>query len=69
VTSALYHVRLADGTHRFASGSVEAGPRSLADPSASLDRVLSERRGLASIGSTDEQVPEDAIVVAPVEGQ
>jgi 2-dehydro-3-deoxy-D-arabinonate dehydratase len=69
VTPALYHVRLADGTRRFAWGSVDAGPRSLADPSESLDRVLSERRGLASIGSTDEQVPEDAVAVAPVEGQ
>jgi len=69
VTSALYRVRLADGTRRLAWGSVEAGPRSLADPSASLDRVLSERRSFASIGSADERVPADAVVVAPVEGQ
>jgi 2-dehydro-3-deoxy-D-arabinonate dehydratase len=69
VTSALYRVRLADGTHRIAWGSVEAGPRSLADPSASLDRVLSEHRGLDSIGRSDEQVPSDAVVVVPVEGQ
>lgn len=69
MTSALYRVRLADGTRRLAWGSVEAGPRSLADPSASLDRVLSERRSFASIGSADERVPADAVVVAPVEGQ
>ena len=69
MTSALYRVRLADGTHRIAWGSVEAGPRSLADPSASLDRVLSEHRGLDSIGRSDEQVPSDAVVVVPVEGQ
>jgi 2-dehydro-3-deoxy-D-arabinonate dehydratase len=69
VTSALYRVRLADGTHRFAWGAVDAGPRSLADPSASLDRVLSERSGVVSIGSIDEHVPADAVVVAPVESQ
>lgn len=69
MTSALYRVRLADGTLRLAWGAAEAGPRSLADPSASLDRALAERLGLASIGSTDEEVPSDAAVVAPVEGQ
>ena len=69
MTSALYRVRLADGTRRLAWGDVGVGPRSLADPSASLDRLLSECRGLASIGSTDERVPSDAAVVAPVEGQ
>jgi len=67
--SALYRVRLADGTRRFAWGYVGAGPRSLADSSASLDRVLAERGAFASIGSTDERVPADAVVVAPVEAQ
>jgi 2-dehydro-3-deoxy-D-arabinonate dehydratase len=53
----------------LAWGTVEAGPRRLADPSDSLDRALSEHRDLASIGSIDGQIPSDAVVVAPVEGQ
>lgn len=69
MTSALYRLRFADGSRRFAWGTVEAGPRRLADPSDSLDRVLSEHRDLSSIGSIDGQVPSDAVVVAPVEGQ
>jgi 2-dehydro-3-deoxy-D-arabinonate dehydratase len=69
VTSALYRLRFPDGNRRLAWGTVEAGPRRLADPSDSLDRALSEHRDLASIGSIDGQIPSDAVVVAPVEGQ
>jgi 2-dehydro-3-deoxy-D-arabinonate dehydratase len=69
VTSALFRLRFADGSHRFAWGTVEAGPHRLADPSDSLDRALSEHRDLPSIGSIDGEVPSDAVVVAPVEGQ
>jgi 2-dehydro-3-deoxy-D-arabinonate dehydratase len=62
-------VRLADGTRRFAWGTVDAGPDKLLGPSASLDRVLSDRRDLATIGTVEGPVPADAVVVAPVEGQ
>jgi 2-dehydro-3-deoxy-D-arabinonate dehydratase len=65
----LYRVQLVDGSHRFAMGPVDVGPRTLAEAASSLDRVLSERRELSSIGATDEPVPPDAGVVAPVEGQ
>lgn len=69
MTSALFRLRFPDGTRRLAWGTVEAGPRRLADPSDSLDRALSEHRDLASIGTVDGQIPSDAAVVAPIEEQ
>jgi 2-dehydro-3-deoxy-D-arabinonate dehydratase len=67
--SSLFRLRLSDGSRRWAWGTVEAGPRWLAQPDASLDRVLADRLPLAAIERTDTPVPPDAAVVAPVEGQ
>jgi 2-dehydro-3-deoxy-D-arabinonate dehydratase len=71
--TALFRVGTPDGSVRLARGTVEAGPEELLPVGVSIDGLLS---GAASSdlsaalgGTTDGPVPEDARVLAPVEGQ
>lgn len=70
MTSAIFRVRLPERSHRLAWGSPAGGPRSLLEPSVSLDRTLGEGVSLGSLApTTDEPIPDGTRVVAPVESQ
>jgi 2-dehydro-3-deoxy-D-arabinonate dehydratase len=68
---ALFRVRLSDGSFRLAVGVPDEGPERVLAADVSLDRLLGDRADLneAVAGATDESVPSDAMVVAPVESQ
>jgi 2-dehydro-3-deoxy-D-arabinonate dehydratase len=65
---ALWRVRVREG-FRLAVGPVEEGPRDLLE-SPGLDALLAQPGGLEQALSRREgPVPEDAVLVAPIEGQ
>jgi 2-dehydro-3-deoxy-D-arabinonate dehydratase len=73
VTTALFRVVLADGTHRLARGTIEEGPRDLLERDLRFDTLLSAgATALGHVLATAEReaaCPPDARVVAPVESQ
>lgn len=71
MTDGLFRVRLRDGTSRLAAGAPEAGPVRMLGDELSLDLLLTDRADLAEVvaSATEEPLPTDARVVAPVESQ
>lgn len=75
MTPALYRLELAPGTRRWASGSIEDGPRVLLDPTWRLDQVLAgasswaEALEKAFAPSRVRRLPAGARTVAPIENQ
>jgi 2-dehydro-3-deoxy-D-arabinonate dehydratase len=73
MTTALFRIALADGSHRLARGSTENGPQDLLSRDLRLDALLSaDATALAHVLETsvrDGPCPPDARVVAPIESQ
>ncbi len=67
----VFRILLPDGSRRFAVGPPTEGPARMLPDDVSLDRVLGERIGLEEVvaSPTQEAVPSDAHIVAPVESQ
>ena len=74
--SALFRLRMPDGSVRLGRGDPSAGPRELLAREATIDGLLADARGRAGAslaaavsGATDGQVPAGCTVLAPVESQ
>jgi 2-dehydro-3-deoxy-D-arabinonate dehydratase len=70
---ALFRLLLPDGSTRLASGSPDAGPATLLDPAATIDRFLRAGDGrlweLVSSSPSAGGVPAEAVLLAPIDSQ
>lgn len=74
--SALFRLRLPDGSLRLGRGDPGTGPRELLPSGLSVDRLLSDVDDVAGAslvdaisGATDGEVPAGCSMLAPIEGQ
>ena len=69
---ALFRLRLSDGSIRLATGSPDAGPATLLEPEATIDRLLGAGGGLwerVAAAASGGEVPVDAELLAPIGSQ